>query len=382
MFSFRTSDIFRQEDIYLRKGRIMVICNQSAWNPQTREYVFEGFFKRGNLACVMTPPGDGLSDHPLSASVPFNSISKGSDGYMRFSEDDFASTDAVVIELQDAGCRYFETPNLVYALFSFLSSRMADFPIYLIDRPNPGGRQVEGTALRAGYRSHKGIEGIPHRYGMTIGELAYYIYGRLNAKFPLHIISCKASPVGKLVMSWTVPLSEDFGNFFTHAFYSGQFLWKGSNVTPGEGTVRPYELFGAPFMEGVKLDEHPLFHDDGVFARWASFTPMGGRYNRETCFGYQLLLTPESQYNSLAHSLRLIRCAKDLVPAFRFLEKEPTRDKSLIQMLVGDKELLDFIEGGSSWAETKEHIKVEEQKWIKKTRKDLLYEDEPLFRIK
>ena len=135
-------------------------------------------------------------------------------------------------------------------------------------------------------------------------------------------------------------------------------------------------------MEGTRLDDHPLFADEGVFARWASFTPMGGRYNRERCFGYQLLLTPESQYNSLAHSLRLIRCAKDDSPAFRFLEKEPGKDMSRIQMLVGDKDLLDFIEGNSSWEDTKEHIKLEEQKWIKKTRKDLLYEDEPLFRIK
>ena len=94
MFSFRTSDIFRQEDIVLHKGRIMVICNQSAWNPETRQYVFEGFFERGNLSCVMVPPLNGLADHPLSASVPFNAISEDSEGYMRFSEDDFASTDA------------------------------------------------------------------------------------------------------------------------------------------------------------------------------------------------------------------------------------------------------------------------------------------------
>jgi hypothetical protein len=51
-------------------------------------------------------------------------------------------------------------------------------------------------------------------------------------------------------------------------------------------------------------------------------------------------------------------------------------------MLIGDKELLDFAQGATNWEETKEHIKLEEQKWIKKTRKDLLYPDEPLFRIK
>ena len=51
-------------------------------------------------------------------------------------------------------------------------------------------------------------------------------------------------------------------------------------------------------------------------------------------------------------------------------------------MLAGDKDLLDFIEGNADWEDTREHIKLEEQKWIKKTRKDLLYQDEPLFRIK
>ena len=256
MFSFRTSDIFRQEDLYLHKGRIMVICNQSSWNPHSRQYLFEGFFSRGNLSCVMVPPGDGLSEHPLSASVPFNTISLAKDGSFLFSEDDFASADAVVVELQDAGCRYFGATNLIAALIYFLHERNAELPVYIVDRPNPAGRQVEGTALRAGYRSHIGIEGIPHRYGMTLGELAYYLYGRMNAKFPLHIISANVSPVGKLVMGWTIPMSSDFGGFFTDSFYSGQYLWRGTNVTPGEGTTRPYELFGAPFMEGITLEDN------------------------------------------------------------------------------------------------------------------------------
>jgi uncharacterized protein YbbC (DUF1343 family) len=382
MFSFRTSDIFKQEDIILHKGRIMVICNQSSWNPVERKYVFEGFFERGNLSCVTVPPGEGLADHPLSAQIPFNAISKTENGAHKFAADDFASTDAIVIELQDGGCRYFQSPNLVFDLFSFLTESDATLPVYIVDRPNPAGRQVEGTALRAGYRSPIGIEGIPHRYGLTIGELSYWIYGRLGSKFPLHIISCNASPVGKLVMGWTIPLSEDFGGFFTESFCSGQYLWKGTNVTPGIGTTRPYEFFGAPFLEGVSLEDNPLFHDSGVFARWASFTPLGGRYSHERCFGYQLLLTPENQYNSLAHSLRLIRCVKDVCPSFRFLDKSPGDDNSLIEMLIGDKELLDFAQGATNWEETKEHIKLEEQKWIKKTRKDLLYPDEPLFRIK
>ena len=382
MFSFRTSDIFRQEDISLHKGRVMVICNQSAWNPENRQYVFEGFFERGNLSCVMTPPEDGLSEHPLSASVPFNRISTSDDGAFIFSEDDFATTDAIVLEMQDAGCRYFEAPNLIYSLIDFLSEKEANLPLYIVDRPNPAGRQVEGTALRAGYRSHLGIEGIPHRYGMTIGELAYYLYNRANARFPLHIISANASSVGKLIMGWTIPLSHNLGGFFSHSFLSGGYLWKGTNVNCGEGTVRPYELFGAPFLEGVSLEENPLFQDNGVYTRWAAFTPLGGRYQKEQCYGYQLLLTPENQYNSLAHTIRLIRCVREASPAFRFREKDPSHERTLMEGLLGDHELLDFVEGKTGWEDTWEHIKTEEQKWIKKARKSLLYEDQPLFRIK
>ncbi len=381
MFSFRTTDIFKQEDLVLHKGKVMVICNQSAWNPLEKSYTFQGFMQRGNLSCVMVPPEDGLVEHPISNIVPFNTISNSGLSLV-FSEDDFISSDAIVLELQDAGCRYFYAPNLIMSLFSFLIAKDANIPVYIIDRPNPSGRQVEGTSLRAGYRSDIGIEGIPHKYGMTIGELATYLHGRLGARFPLHIISCRASTIGKLLMSWTIPLSKDFAGFFTHAFYCGQYLWKGTNISCGEGTLRQYEMFGAPFLEYLDLEDTPIAADSGVYTRWTSFTPDSGLYKGDRCYGYQLMLTPQSQYNSLAHALRLIRCLKDASPSFRILEKEPQQENSLMEMLLGDKELIDFVLGKSSWNETKEHIKVEEQKWIKKTKKSLLYEDEPLFRIK
>ncbi|MBO4691895.1 MAG: DUF1343 domain-containing protein [Bacteroidales bacterium] len=381
MFSFRTTDLKRQEDILLNKGNISFICNQSSWNPNIREYPFEEFSRRGNLVSVFVPSGDTLNHHPLSSKIPFKSIKRDINGYA-FNIEDFAKTDAIIVEMQDAGCRYFGAPNLTANLITFLHNADSTLPLYIVDRPNPSGRLVEGTPLTAGYRSGFGVETVPHRYGLTLGELAYYVYQRIGAKFPIHIISAKCSPISKLVMPWSIPLAENYGNFFTSAFYTGQYLWKATNISNAEGTIRPYEMFGAPFLQDVDFESHSLFKDDGVYVRWCSFIPHSGLHKERVCFGYQLLLTPQNQYHELSHALRLIRCANDLSTAFQFNKTEEGQDCSMAEMLIGDKELLDFTQGKLSWDEVKEHIKLEEQKWIKKAKKFLLYEEEPLFRIK
>lgn len=95
------------------------------------------------------------------------------------------------------------------------------------------------------------------------------------------------------------------------------------------------------------------------------------------------------QYNALAHNLRIMRFVHDNCKEFTFRpgRYEAGNDKTAIELLLGDKDLLDYVKGGNGgnadeqWQEIKEHIKVEEQKWIKKVRRFTLY-DEPLFRVK
>jgi uncharacterized protein YbbC (DUF1343 family) len=433
MFSFRTTPLEQQEDIVLtRGGRIGVLCNQTAWHPEFGEYLFEYFAKKGDLKRVFMPEhglfGELQDQEKLDCTDCYNNLLKQniksekaskeranngkleidgteecefvslygtSENSLNIAPDKLTDLDALIIELQDVGCRYYTYISTINNLFKTLKYNDIDLAVYIVDRANPAGRQVEGTLLRAGYRSFIGIEGLPHRHGLTIGELAYFLYEEIHAKFPLHIISYMASPVNKELMPWSIPPSPNFPGLFTAHFYPGQCLWEGTNISEGRGTTRPFELFGAPFMESLlgynnsrnysnwNDRENPIY-DPGVYIRWLKFIPAFHKYAGECCFGFHLMLNPNMQYHSLSHNLRIIRFLHDNCDKFKFREGkyEAGNEKTAIELLLGDKELIDYVNGEGDWSDIKEHIKVEEQKWIKKAKKSILYPDSQMFRIK
>lgn len=381
MFSFRTTSILKQEDLALTKGRVGVLCDHTAWDPESDEYIYEYFDKRGRLDKLFL---FNVEDNSLSNEISSSSLS---------------SLNALVIELQDLGCRYSPYPTLILNLFNSIVEDNLDLSVYIVDRINPGGRQVEGTLLRAGYRSSLGIEDIPHRHGLTIGEIAYMFHTKLNAKFPLHIISYKASPINKLFLPWSIPPTPYYSGLFTASFYCGQYLWKATNVSEGKGTSRPYEIFGAPFMEELSnyLQEHSLtgWNDnnspisfENVMMRPCNFTPKFDKWAGLKCFGFQIILSPNSQYHSVMHNLKIMNFINKNCSGFSFIERSNLDgetidyEKKNIELLLGDKDLIDYVKGYSDEDSIKEHLKIEEQKWIKKARKWLLYPEESLFRIK
>lgn len=409
MFSFRTTPLWEQSDLVLKNGKLGVLCNHAAWHPEKGEYLFETLAKTGKLKRVFMPEHGLFAElqdqekldcgkryeNTVLQGVEFVSLYGSSEESLSAAADKLTDLDALIIELQDVGSRYYTYPSTLCNLFKVLKFGEIDLPVYIIDRANPAGRQVEGTMLRAGYRSFIGLEGILHRHGLTIGELSYYLYNELNAKFPLHIISYKATQSTRDLMPWSIPPSPNFPGLFTAHFYSGQCLWEGTNVSEGRGTTRPFELFGAPFMEQLasynhthgyqnwNAPQHPLY-DEGVFVRWLKFIPVFHKYANECCYGFQLLLNPNLQYHALAHNLRILRFVSDNCQGFEFRpgKYEAGNEKTAIELLLGDKDLIDYVRGNGTWEEVKEHIKVEEQKWLRKTKKTLLYEEDQLYRLK
>ncbi|MFA5850717.1 MAG: DUF1343 domain-containing protein [Bacteroidales bacterium] len=408
MFSFRTSPLLEQPDTILRSGKLALLCNQVAWHPETGEYLFETLFKKGVLKRVFMPEhglfGELQDQVKLDKTEAYKDLGMGKCEFVSLygsSEESLTiqlkklkDIDGLVIELQDVGIRCYTFNSTIFNLFKILKKENLNLPIYIIDRLNPAGRQVEGTMLRKEYASFIGIEGIAHRHGLTIGEFAYLLYNELNAKFPLHIISYCAEKVSKDLLSWSIPPSPNFPGLFTSHFYSGQVLWEGTNVSEGRGTTRPFEQFGAPFMsnlinynkqkglKGWNDPDNPI-SDPAVYVRWQKFIPVFHKHMGEACFGFQLHPVPGVQYHSLAHNLQIMRFVADNCKEFAFLEGkyESGNDKSAIELLLGDKLLIDYVKGKQDWESAKEHMKIEEQKWIRKAKKFLLY-DEQMFRCK
>lgn len=355
MFSFRTTSLEEQLDKALLEGRVGCFCTQNCWDTDHGRYMYDIFHQRGNLEKIFTPRDTELT--PLT-------------NHIEFSVDDIKGLNAVVVEFQDVGSRYFNYTKDLFHLMDVLKSMKDEAPsLYIVDHINPAGRVVEGTMPSSVLEEH--VPKVAHRHGLTLGELANLYQSEIGAKFPLHVISALASSTNKQLMPWTIAPASDIPGLFTCDVYSGGGLWNNTNISPAIGTSRPYEYIGAPFIKTAHKENVPVV--DGVMLRPCSFTPSCGRYEGKKCFGYQIMLEPGVEYHSLMHTLQLMRYFKERYPEFRL---EDGFDAKL-----SDQMLLDYIEGRVSLEEMKEHVKVEEQKWIRKAKKFTLYEDMP-YRIK
>ena len=155
MFSFRTTSFFEQPDLVLKRGKLGVLCNQTAWNPERGEYLFESVAKMGNLTKVFMPEhglfgelqdqvklNSGDAYNKLLEGVEFISLYGSKEESLAASLKDLQEIDALIVELQDVGCRYYTYLSTLFNLFKVLKANEIDLPVYIIDRINPAGRQV------------------------------------------------------------------------------------------------------------------------------------------------------------------------------------------------------------------------------------------------
>ena len=317
--------------------------------------MYDIFCERGNLKTIFTPRDTELTPQT---------------NHIEFSMDELVGLNAVVVEIQDVGSRYFNYTKDVLRLMDVLKEMGDDAPaLYIVDHINPAGRVVEGTM--PSMQVEPFVAKVAHRHGLTLGELANLYYHEIGAKFAIHVISALATESNKQLMPWTIAPASDIPGLFTCDMYSGGGLWNNTNIAPGIGTARPYEYIGAPFVKTA--DNEVLPAPDGVLMRPCSFTPSCGRYEGKKCYGYQIMLEPGVEYHSLLHTLQLMRYFKERYEEFALEEG--------FEAKVSDQTIIDYINGAVSYEDLREHIKVEEQKWIRKAKKFLLYEDQP-YRIK
>ena len=335
----------------LTEGQVGCFCTQSCWDTLRGRYMPQLFRERGNLAKVFGP---GTTELTPGTS------------HIDFSQDELEGLSAVVVEIQDVGSRYFNYTRDVCRLMLF-RSRMAQGPsIYIVDHINPAGRFVEGSMppVEADLWTPK----VAHRHGLTLGELCYLYYNEIGANFPLHLISAMATDSNKMLMPWAIAPAPDIPGMFTSLMYSGGALWNSTSVTPAIGTTRPYEYFGAPFI--INDDASGLPAPEGVLMRPCNFTPSAGKYENSKCYGYQILLKPGAVYHSLLHTLQLMRYLHERYPQFSFNEG--------FFLKLGDPVMEEYLKGGISFDIVEEHVKSEEQKWIRKAKRFTLYDDAPI----
>ncbi len=163
--------------------------------------------------------------------------------------------DALVIDLQDVGSRYYTFQATM--LFCLEAASRLGLRVVVLDRPNPlGGAAIEGPLLQSGYESFVGIHSLVTRHGMTIGELARLYQAERKLGGELVVVPCEGwrreMEFEQTALPWVLP-SPNMPTVDTAFVYPGQCLIEGTNLSEGRGATRPFELCGAPWIDARKL---------------------------------------------------------------------------------------------------------------------------------
>jgi len=164
--------------------------------------------------------------------------------------------DVLLVDLQDLGCRiYTFVTTLRYVLEAAAAHGKS---VWVLDRPNPVGRPVEGTRLRSGWESFVGAGPLPMRHGLTLGELAGWFKHTLKLDVDLQVVPMEgwapseAPGFGWPDRTWVNP-SPNAANLNMTRCYPGTVMLEGTSLSEGRGTTRPLELFGAPDLDALAL---------------------------------------------------------------------------------------------------------------------------------
>lgn len=232
--------------------------------------------------------------------------------------------DMLVFDIQDVGTRvYTYIATMAYCMQACAEN---DVEFMVLDRPNPiNGVDMEGPVLEyPELRSFVGVYPIPLRHGMTVGELALLFNEKfLEKKARLTVVPMEGWKremwFDRTGLPWVMP-SPNMPTLETATVYPGQVLLEGTNLSEGRGTTRPFELFGAPWIDGHALAERlNALGLPGVVFREAWFTPTFSKHAGELCGGVQLHVLDRALYRSVKTALHVIRTVRDLYPdSFRF----------------------------------------------------------------
>jgi uncharacterized protein YbbC (DUF1343 family) len=225
--------------------------------------------------------------------------------------------DTVVVDLQDVGARYYTFQWT--AVLALTACAAAGIPVVLLDRPNPlGGVAMEGNLPASRFLSFVGLWPLPARHGMTIGEVASLVNARAEIGCDLTVVPMdgwrRSMAWADTGLPWVSP-SPNMPTLDTALVYPGGCLVEGTNLSEGRGTTRPFELVGAPFLNGAALagamERRRL---PGVAFRPAGFIPTFHKWQGRPCGGVQVHVTDARRFRPFATYVTLIAEARRLAP--------------------------------------------------------------------
>ena len=298
--------------------------------------------------------------------------------------------DVLLIDLQDLGCRiYTFITTLLYVLEAAATHKKT---VWILDRPNPAGRPIEGLTLRQGWESFVGAGPMPMRHGLTMGEMAGWFIKTLKLDLDCQIVTLKGWlpdsapgygwPLGE--RTWINP-SPNAPNLWMTRCYAGTVMLEGTTLSEGRGTTRPLELFGAPDIDAKALIKtmHAIAPQwlSGCRLRECWFEPTFHKYAGLLCAGVQIHVE-DNTYNHEAFkpwrlqalAFKALRLQNPDYPLWRDFPYEYEQNRLAIDVINGSPLLREWVDDTGALPEDLETItRPDEAAWKETQSSFLLY---------
>ena len=300
------------------------------------------------------------------------------------------SFDVLLVDLQDLGCRiYTFITTLRYVLEE--AARLGK-SVWVLDRPNPAGRPVEGLTLREGWESFVGAGPMPMRHGLTLGELGHWFIDQLGLDVDYRVITMEGWqpeaapghgwPLGE--RSWVNP-SPNAPNLWMARAYAGTVMLEGATLSEGRGTTRPLELFGAPDIDAERIlaDMQSLAPHwlQGCRLRPCWFEPTFHKHSGQLCSGLQIHVDDPAYDHEAFKPWRVqalaFKSIRRLWPDYALWRDFPYEyefDRLAIDLINGSELLRQWVDDASATpADLDGLARIDESAWRESREPFLLY---------
>ena len=380
------------------KGRRLALLAHPASVTNSLAHSIDALFAAGLALAAAFGPQHGLRGdkqdnmvespdftdpvHAIPVFSLYGEVRRPSDAMMQ-------SFDVLLVDLQDLGCRvYTFVTTLAYVLEAAAKHRKE---VWILDRPNPAGRPVEGSLLEPGWESFVGAGPLPMRHGMTLGELARWFVSRGSLDLECEVVAMQGWepraapgfgwPLGE--RAWVNP-SPNAPNLWMARCYPGTVMLEGSTLSEGRGTTRPLELFGAPELDAAAL----LGRMNALAPRWLEgcrlrpcwFEPTFHKHAGKLCAGVQIHAEGPAYGHEAFRPWRLMALAfkalRALSPGYALWRDFPYEyEKRLaIDVINGGERLRQWVDDAAAApADLDALVRPQERAWLAEREPYLIY---------
>lgn len=361
-----------------RGARVGLVCHAASYSSAGQHAVDVVAQSAAQLGAIFGPEHGvggvaadmecvGQSTHP-TLGVPVHSLYGQSVASLTPPHTWLRNLDLLVIDLQDIGTRYYTYVNTTANCLRVCNE--LGLPALVCDRPNPiNGVTIEGPLVQSGFHSFVGQYPIPVRHGMTIGELAQYIHARERWTCSLTVLRMDGwrrewhwDDTG---VRWDNP-SPNMRSLTAALLYPGACLLEATNISEGRGTESPFEICGAPWIDGKKLAASVrALNLPGIACSPIHFTPTARKFVGASCGGIHCTVTDRAAFQPYRFGLALLwaLAAHDRTafqwrtpagnPPHTGLDAGPyefVTDRPAIDLLTGSAAVRHAIDSQAEWA--------------------------------